>query len=498
MSQSFPTREQMQKRSASLSRRLMSQSFPTPEQIQKRSARLSRRRAIILIGLYVLFMVHLIHWWIAGRTVSPAELNETMFTIEEGVVTIGTILLGLIMVSVLIFGRFFCSWGCHILALEDFASWILGKFGIRPKPVRSRLLPLAALAALLYMFVWPTVIRLYEGRAWPGLRVLTDEQGLGSFTTEQFTRNLPGPLMTTVTFLVVGGAIVWLMGSRGFCRYVCPYGALFAGLDRLSPAGIQLVGDCDGCGKCTPACTSHIRVHHEIQVHGRVVTPGCMKDLDCVMSCPRDALKFGYSKPPLLSSFDNFTKPDVSWAWTWSQEILGVFVCLGTLLATRQLYGEIPFLLAITLGVIAAWGAVTTLKLCTDANLRVGRFKLKFHGQFNPESIGWVFVVSVAFCLILHSGWIRWHEHNGQKQWALVQSGDFTSIDEVEYHLQTVIAYGLWRPPYADRTLSELYLGLHEYQLAIPHLERLVEIWPDDIKRRDALIDAKNRALRGK
>jgi hypothetical protein len=223
-----------------------------------------------------------------------------------------------------------------------------------------------------------------------------------------------------------------------------------------------------------------------------------MKDLDCVMSCPRDALKFGYSKPPLLSSFDNFTKPDVSWAWTWSQEILGVFVCLGTLLATRQLYGEIPFLLAITLGVIAAWGAVTTLKLCTDANLRVGRFKLKFHGQFNPESIGWVFVVSVAFCLILHSGWIRWHEHNGQKQWALVQSGDFTSIDEVEYHLQTVIAYGLWRPPYADRTLSELYLGLHEYQLAIPHLERLVEIWPDDIKRRDALIDAKNRALRGK
>ncbi|MDP7005338.1 MAG: 4Fe-4S binding protein [Phycisphaerales bacterium] len=470
----------------------MSQSFPTPEQIQKRSARLSKRRAIILIGLYVLFMVHLVHWWIAGRTVAPAELNETMFTIEEGVVTIGTILLVLIMVSVLIFGRFFCSWGCHILALEDLASWILGKFGIRPKPVRSRLLPLAALGALLYMFVWPTVLRLYEGRAWPGLRVLTDEQGLGSFTTEQFTRNLPGPLMTTITFLVVGGAIVWLMGSRGFCRYVCPYGALFAGVDRISPAGIQLVGDCDGCGKCTPACTSHIRVHHEIQVHGRVVTPGCLKDLDCVMSCPRDALKFGYSKPPLLSSFDNFTKPDVSWAWTWPQEILGVFVCLGTLLATRQLYGEVPFLLAITLGVIAAWAAVTTLKLITNANLRVGRWKLKYHGEYKPASIGWVFLVTATFALLAHSGWIRWHEHQGQKAWVQVQRGDITQIEPMAEHLYIVVDYGLWRPPYADRMLADLWLGLGDHKRAIPHLEQLLIRWPENETRKKQLFNAKN------
>ena len=470
----------------------MPQTFPTPEEIKKRSHRLSRRRAIILIALYVLFMVHLIHWWVSGRTLAPAELNETMFTIEQGVVTVGTILLGLILVSVLIFGRFFCSWGCHILALEDLASWILGKFGIRPKPVRSRLLPLAALAALLYMFVWPTVLRLYEGRIWPGFRVLTDEEGFGSFTTEQFTRNLPGPLMTTVTFIVVGGAIVWLMGSRGFCRYVCPYGALFAGIDRFSPAGIQLTGDCDGCGECTSACTSHIRVHHEIQVHGRVVTPGCLKDLDCIASCPRDALSFGYSKPPLFTSFDNFTKPDVHWAWTWPQEILGVIVCIGTLLATRQLYGEIPFLLAITLGVIAAWGAVTTFKLFTDANLRIGRSQLKFHGAYKPPSIGWIFVVSVSLGLIAHSGWIRWHEHHGQKAWATVQKGDYTQIESMTEHLYIVIDYGLYHPPYADRMLAELWIGVGEPQRAIPHLEYLVEVWPESEVWKNRLNAVKN------
>jgi len=457
----------------------MSPLFPTPEIIEKRSRRLSRRRAIILIALYVLFMVHMIHWWIAGKTVAPAELNETMFTLEQGVVTVGAILLGLIVISVIIFGRFFCSWGCHILALEDLASWLLGKVGIRPKPVRSRLLPLAALGALLYMFLWPTVMRLYQGRTWPGFRVLTDEEGLGSFTTAQFTRNLPGPLMTTVTFLVVGGFIVWLMGSRGFCRYVCPYGALFAGFDRISPAGIQLVGDCDGCGECTAACTSHIRVHHEIQVHGRVVTPGCLKDLDCIASCPRDALKFGYSKPPLFSSFSNFTKPDVPWAWNWIEEIIGVVVCLATLMATRQLYGEIPFLLAITLGVIAAWGGVTTLRLYTKENLRVGRFLLKRHGDFQPSSIGWVLFVTSATALLAHSGWIRIHELKGQAAWKQVQSGDLSAVDPMVFHLEIVIRHGLYHPPYADRMLADLWVGVGEPRRAIPHIEYLIRVWPE-------------------
>jgi len=470
---------------------LMQNKLPTQEEVARRSVKMTRRRVIILCSVYLLFLLHLLHWTLYGRTVSPAELNETMFTIEQGVVTVGAILLAVILLSVLIFGRFFCSWGCHILALEDLATWILSKFKIKPKPVRSRLLPLAAIGALVYMFIWPTVVRLYEGRAWKGFRVLTDDEGLGSFTTEEFTRNLPGPLMTTVTFLVVGGAIVWLMGSRGFCRYVCPYGALFAGLDRFSPAGIQLVGDCDGCGKCTAACTSHIRVHHEIQVHGRVVTPGCLKDLDCVMSCPMDALKFGYSKPPLLASFDNFTKPNVRWAWTWPQEILSFVVCLGTLLATRQLYGEVPFLLAITLGVIAGWGAVTTLKLLSDANLRVGRYQLKMHGSYTSISIAWIVFISVLFTLLLHSGWIRWHEHQGQQAWKQVQNGNAKLIEPMVKHLHVVLDHGLWRPPYADRMLADMWVGIGEHSRAIPHLERLVELWPENEFRQNQLYTAK-------
>ena len=56
-----------------------------------------------------------------------------------------------------IFGRFLCSWGCHILALQDFSAWLLDKLRIKPRAIRSRLLLWVPMGAALYMFMWPPV-----------------------------------------------------------------------------------------------------------------------------------------------------------------------------------------------------------------------------------------------------------------------------------------------------------------------------------------------------
>jgi hypothetical protein len=50
-------------------------------------------------------------------------------------------------------------------------------------------------------------------------------------------------------------------------------------------------------------------------------------------------------------------------------------------------------------------------------------------------------------------------------------------------NLETVIEDGLWRPPYADRMLADLYMKSGEYSNAIPHLIEITNRWPDDIKR---------------
>ena len=59
-----------------------------------------------------------------------------------------------------VFGRFFCGWACHLVALQDLARGLLEKFGRRPKPLRSRLLRWVPAIAFVYAFLWPVVYRL--------------------------------------------------------------------------------------------------------------------------------------------------------------------------------------------------------------------------------------------------------------------------------------------------------------------------------------------------
>src|SRR5438477_1805394 len=106
-------------------------------------------------------IAHIIQWRITGKTVSPIEPSETMYTLQNGFVNAGFIFFTLAILATLIFGRYVCGWGCHIVALQDFCAWLLRKFGITPKPFRSRLLIYVPLVAALYMFVWPTALRLF-------------------------------------------------------------------------------------------------------------------------------------------------------------------------------------------------------------------------------------------------------------------------------------------------------------------------------------------------
>ncbi len=120
----------------------------------------SKWRAIVLLSVHLLVAAHVTHFLIAGRTLSPVEPSEAMYTLELGQVNAGFLFLIVALLGTLVFGRFFCGWGCHIVALQDLCGWIMKKLGVRPKPFRSRLLVYMPLALAFYMFVWPTLRRL--------------------------------------------------------------------------------------------------------------------------------------------------------------------------------------------------------------------------------------------------------------------------------------------------------------------------------------------------
>jgi polyferredoxin len=140
----------------------------------RREGRYSRWRVVALVLVHVAIAAHVVHWKLAGRTLAPLELNETIYAIAEGIVTAGFALFALACLATAIFGRFFCSWACHVLALQDLSAWLLRKVGIAPRPLRSRVLRWAPIVVALYMLGWPLVWRAAHEQRVPSFHLRSD------------------------------------------------------------------------------------------------------------------------------------------------------------------------------------------------------------------------------------------------------------------------------------------------------------------------------------
>lgn len=248
------------------------------------------RRVGVLVAVHLAIVAHIVHWKWSGSTLSPVEPSEATDLAEHGKLNAGAVFFLLTIGSTLLLGRWFCGWACHLVALQDGCRWLLQRIGVRPRAIQLGVLGLVPLVACVYMFLGPWLYRLWQGIA---------VEGEVALFTDSFWATFPGVTMSIVTFGVCGFAAVYFLGSKGFCTYACPYGAIFGIADQFAPQRIRVTDACQGCGKCTIACSSNVRVHQEVRDFGAVVDPGCMKCLDCVSACPTEALYVGFGAPAL-------------------------------------------------------------------------------------------------------------------------------------------------------------------------------------------------------
>lgn len=456
----------------------------------KGSSRYGKWRAATLASVYVLMGLHIAHWKIAGKTLAPLELNEVMYTLELGIITAGFLFMAAACIATLLFGRFFCGWGCHILALEDLCAWLLKKLHVRPKPVRSRLLLLVPLAAMLYMFVWPQAWRIAQDLPVPTAKVQSDAQGWASFQTTNFWRNLPGPGVALLTFGICGFLIVYVMGSRSFCTYGCPYGAIFRGIDRMSPGRIIATGDCSQCGACTAACPSQVVVHEELKRFGTVVNPACVKDLECVSACPNGNVKFGLARPPLLRGWSAWRPFRQPFDYHWAEELLMGLVFVATLLIFRGLYDAVPFLMTLGLGAILAVATVALIRLAYRSDVRISNLWLKQTGRMTRTGIAGIAVGTLFLVFAAHSGFIRTHEFLGYRAASAALPHAAAArpehFSEAFRRLATCWTWGLCRSDRLAQTLAKLYAARGEthamatnYAAAQADLEQAIRLQPD-------------------
>ena len=97
-----------------------------------RESKTSRWRAVSLVLVHLAMIAHFTHWWYAGETLTPLEPSESMYTFRDGAINAGIIFFGLAIAATFVVGRFFCGWGCHLIAYQDLTYWLLKKLRIRP------------------------------------------------------------------------------------------------------------------------------------------------------------------------------------------------------------------------------------------------------------------------------------------------------------------------------------------------------------------------------
>ncbi|MEJ7623896.1 MAG: tetratricopeptide repeat protein [Pyrinomonadaceae bacterium] len=378
-----------------------------PGQKDSRSASKSRRwRAFALVTLTLLMIAHIIQWRLMGKTISPIEPSESMYTLQQGAINAGFVFFTLAILSTVVFGRWVCGWGCHIVALQDFCAWLLARVGMRPRPFRSRLLIYVPLIAALYMFVWPTVLRFFAKSA--------SEPLIPAFTnhivTTEFWATFP-PVWIAIPFLFICGFVtVYFLGSKGFCTYGCPYGGVFVIADKFAPARIRVTDACNQCGLCTATCTANVNVAAEVKQYGMVVDPGCMKHLDCISVCPTDALYLGFGRPAV-----GIPSPEVkrNYSLTWPEEIAAALIFLLSYFAVWDVYQIVPMLMALGIAGVTTFLTMRLRHLHRASDLQFYRFSLKIAGRMSVA--GWIFAAFAAVWVgwNAHSGFVRYHERAG-------------------------------------------------------------------------------------
>ncbi len=379
----------------------------------KRNNRMSRRRAAVLILIQLAIIVHVVIWalskkygWFGGATITPIEPSESMEFSKYGIVNAGLIFFVLALLSTMILGRWFCGWGCHVVMLQDFCLWIMGRFRIRPKPFKSRLLMWAPLVLAVYMFIWPLFYRFAiapftrPDLEWPGISI--------HLTTTDFWGTFPGVMVGTIFLGICGFATVYVLGAKGFCTYGCPYGGFFAPLDKLAPMRVRLEGSCDDCGICTAACTSNVRVHEEVRSWGMVTDPGCMKTMDCVVNCPTQALHVGFGKSAIGKKSVQIAEPKKpKWDLTIPEEIGIGILCLVLFWSWRGLYASIPLLMAIGIATVLSWYFWKCWRILTDKNISMHRWRLRYRGRLTKAGGVFVFIGLVFLLLSVQAFTIR-------------------------------------------------------------------------------------------
>ncbi|MDY6861497.1 MAG: transporter [Thermodesulfobacteriota bacterium] len=226
-------------------------------------------RITAILGFYLLFWSPL-----------PALFGIKSPLLED-IHTVGTLLFFLYFIPVLLIGkRADCGWNCICVTVRETAGFafredtLKGPFWWKLRYLKIILFILMAIY-LSYMIIDPSNSYNKAGKPFYGLVTHT----------------------YYLSFLLLP-----IMGNRNYCRFLCPYSALWGILSRLGFYKIKAdVEKCIDCKLCEKSCDMGIPINHLVKTKGEVNTIECMGCGRCVRICPEGVLSIYDIRDVLLS-----------------------------------------------------------------------------------------------------------------------------------------------------------------------------------------------------
>jgi glutamate synthase (NADPH) small chain len=207
--------------------------------------------------------------------------------------TPGTVTFFGVLFAVTLFGRrVICGWGCPCVGIRETVGFPFRH--VTPRGERAwRLRHLKWIFFALYMIA--IVVLLYPPNSW-------SVSYLGAFGLIIVIPYFASMLLSPV------------IGNRGYCRYLCPYGSTFGALNRVGFFHIEFDAiTCNDCGVCNQVCDMGIPVLGLGRSKGKVDVADCMGCGRCVTECARNSLSFHDARNHLVNA-----SRDRAWLRDWA------------------------------------------------------------------------------------------------------------------------------------------------------------------------------------
>ncbi|MCR4604215.1 MAG: 4Fe-4S binding protein [Prevotella sp.] len=257
---------------------------------------------IFLIGLTLLFLdfTGTAHHWLGWMAKTQAI---------EAILALNVVVIVLLVVLTLVFGRIYCSVICPLGIMQDIFGW-LGKkskknrysyspevrwlrYGMLMVMIVAFLAGIGSIVQLLAPYsAFGRIMTFIFQPLWKlGNNVLASiaerADSYAFYSVDVWLKSLPVLIIAIVT-LVLLVVLAW-RGGRTYCNTICPVGTLLSFISRFSWFRIQFDADkCKSCSLCSKNCKAScidFKTHH-------VDASRCVVCGDCISSCKFGALKY--------------------------------------------------------------------------------------------------------------------------------------------------------------------------------------------------------------